>query len=57
MFNSPWNIAVDFEVDMEFSTEEITSMLEEYRKEQNIKIDIPIFAEYLFYFTSGYLSW
>jgi hypothetical protein len=54
MFNSPWNIAVNFKVDMALSTEEIASMLEEYSKEQNIEIDIPFFAEYLFYFTSGY---
>jgi hypothetical protein len=54
MFNSPWNIAVDFKVDLSLLPGEITPMLEEYREEQHIKIDIPFFAEKLFYFTSGY---
>jgi hypothetical protein len=53
-FNSPWNIAVDFEVDLSFSAVEIRSMLEDYTKEQQVSIDIPFFAEKLFYFTSGY---
>jgi len=54
MYNSPWNIAVDFDVEMDFSPGEITSMLEAYTKEQKIKMDIPFFAGNLFYFTSGY---
>lgn len=53
-YNSPWNIAVDFEVDLAFFPEEIATMLEEYAKVQHVKIDIPFFAEYIFYFTSGY---
>ncbi|MCP4149910.1 MAG: AAA family ATPase, partial [bacterium] len=53
-FNSPWNIAVDFKVDLALLPNEITSMLEEYCEERNIKIDIPFFSETLFYFTSGY---
>jgi hypothetical protein len=53
-YNSPWNIAVDFDVDMDFSPAEITSMLKEYSEEQKFKLDIPFFAEDLFYFTSGY---
>jgi len=54
MYNSPWNIAVDFEVDLSLFPKEIASMLEEYVKERQVKIDIPFFAEKLFYFTSGY---
>lgn len=54
MFNSPWNIAVDFETDLSLFPDEIASMLEEYVKERQVKIDIPFFAENLFYFTSGY---
>ncbi|MCP4146206.1 MAG: AAA family ATPase [bacterium] len=53
-FNSPWNIAVDFNVDMALLPGEIASMLEQYQNERNIKIDIPFFSEKLFYFTSGY---
>ncbi len=54
MYNSPWNIAVDFDVDLSLSPDEIVSMLEDYTAEQGAKIDIPFFARYLFYFTSGY---
>ncbi len=53
-FNSSWNIAVDFEVDLSLFPGEITPMLEEYAEERNIKMDVSFFAENLFYFTSGY---
>jgi len=53
-FNSPWNIAVDFNVDLSFSSIEIRSMLEDYAREQQVAIDILFFADKLFYFTSGY---
>ena len=53
-YNSPWNIAVDFEVNLSFSAKEIESMLEDYAKEQQITMDIPFLAGKLFYFTSGY---
>ena len=29
-YNSPWNIAVDFQMDMSFDCEDIESMLKEY---------------------------
>jgi len=53
-FNSPWNIAVDFKVNLSFSANEIRSMLEDYSKEEQVTLDIPFFAERLFYLTSGY---
>ncbi|MCP5104333.1 MAG: AAA family ATPase, partial [bacterium] len=53
-YNSPWNIAVDFNVDLSFSPQEIASMLEQYQKERQLKIDISFFTAQLFYFTSGY---
>ena len=53
-YNSPWNIAVDFEVDLALFPNEIVPMLEQYAEERKVKIDIPFFKEYLFYFTSGY---
>ncbi|MDQ1355511.1 MAG: hypothetical protein QG657_5821 [Acidobacteriota bacterium] len=53
-FNSPWNIAVDFKVDLSFSVKEIESMLEVYSTEQQVTLDIPYFARQLFYLTSGY---
>lgn len=53
-YHSPWNIAVDFEIDLSFSPNEIASMLNVFIKEQNAIIDIPSFSEKLFYWTSGY---
>jgi hypothetical protein len=53
-FNSPWNIAADFEVDMSFTALDIRSMLEDYVSERQVGMDIPLMAEKLFYFTSGY---
>jgi hypothetical protein len=53
-YNSPWNIAVNFKVDLTLSPEEISSMLEDYESEQKIPIDIPFFADSLFYYTSGH---
>ncbi|MGE5342920.1 MAG: AAA family ATPase [Candidatus Omnitrophota bacterium] len=53
-YNSPWNIAVEFEVDLSFSPKEIESMLNDYSNEQQVSIDIPLLAEKIYYFTSGY---
>jgi hypothetical protein len=54
MYNSPWNIAVDFKVNLSLLPGEIASMLQEYREERHINVDIPFFAEKIYYFTSGY---
>jgi len=53
-FNSPWNIAADFNVDLSFSTEEICTMLKAYSKTQDVTLDIPALAYKLFFLTSGY---
>jgi hypothetical protein len=53
-FNSPWNIAADFEVDISFSSLEIQSMLDDYVSQRRVCMDIPLMAGKLFYFTSGY---
>jgi hypothetical protein len=53
-YNSPWNIAVDFDVDLGFSANEIVSMLEAYASEQQVTVDAAYFSRRLFYFTSGY---
>ena len=52
--NSPWNIAVDFPVDMGFSVEEIRPMLADYVEERGIKMDTTVIAEKIHYYTSGY---
>jgi len=53
-YNSPWNIAIDFRVDMSFSATEIESMLQDYSHEHGIQPDITAIAERLHYYTSGY---
>ncbi len=53
-FNSPWNIAADFKVDMNLQPHEIVPMLEDYSQERDVKMDAPLIAERLFYYTSGY---
>ncbi|MCP4133294.1 MAG: AAA family ATPase [bacterium] len=53
-YNSPWNIAVDFKVDLSLFPHEIAPMLEEYSREQNVSMDIKAISERLFYHTSGY---
>ncbi|MCP4131847.1 MAG: AAA family ATPase, partial [bacterium] len=52
--NSPWNIAVDFTIDLTFSAVEIETMLADYSTEKKISMDIPAIAERLYDFTSGY---
>ena len=53
-FNSPWNIAADFTVDMNLQPFEIKPMLDEYAADKGVKMDTQQIAEKLFYYTSGY---
>lgn len=53
-YNSPWNIAVDFEVEMTFNPKEIALMLTQYSATEDIKMNIPAIAKKLYYYTSGY---
>jgi hypothetical protein len=53
-FNSPWNIATDFKVDMNLQSFEIKPMLDDYVAERGVKMDTAAMAEDLFYYTSGY---
>ena len=53
-FNSPWNIAVDFNVDLSFNPGEIATMLIDYSKSENVQMDIKEISEQIFYYTSGY---
>lgn len=54
VFNSPWNIAADFRVDMSFSSEEIETMLVEYVNETGITMDVKLMSKEIRNFTSGY---
>jgi len=53
-YNSPWNIAVDFEVDMSFSPMEISTMLKEFSVDNNVEIDAEEISNELYFFTGGY---
>ncbi|MGL4944589.1 MAG: AAA family ATPase [Thermoguttaceae bacterium] len=53
-FNSPWNIAADFEVDMSFNPDEIATMLVEYENDHKTGMNIPEIADEIHYYTSGY---
>ena len=54
LYNSPWNIAADFDVDMSFNPAEISSMLKSYEEDHNTGMDIPEISEEIYYYTSGY---
>ncbi|MCM1217020.1 MAG: ATP-binding protein [Lachnospiraceae bacterium] len=53
-YNSPWNIAAEFDIDMNFSTEQITAMLEEYETDYRVGMDAAAVAEEIYQYTSGY---
>lgn len=53
-YNSPWNIATDFNVDMSFSVKDITSMLEQYEEDYSTGMDISTIAEMIYDYTTGY---
>ena len=54
IFNSPWNIAASFDVDMSFSSEEISTMLDDYESDHKTGMDIKSISEEIHKFTSGY---
>ena len=53
-YNSPWNIAVKFDIDMSFNEFEIRTMLNDYSKENNLILDIEVLSKEIFKFTNGY---
>jgi hypothetical protein len=53
-YDSPWNIAVNFKVDMSFSPAEIATMLTEYEKDHNTGMDIASISDEIYDYTSGY---
>lgn len=58
--NSPWNIAAEFSVDMNFSVEEIAGMLMEYEKACHTGMEVGQMSDLLWHYTSGYpylVSW
>ena len=53
-WNSPWNIAAEFDVDMSFSKEEIAGMLREYETDCHTGMNVTEISELLYDYTSGY---
>lgn len=53
-YNSPWNIAADFDVDMGLAAEEISSMLQEYEADCHTGMNIADMAQELSAYTGGY---
>lgn len=53
-YNSPWNIAADFNVDMSFSAVDIESMLWEYEQDCRTGMDVQCAAAVIYDYTSGY---
>lgn len=53
-YNSPWNIAVEFRVDMSFNRNEIQTMLNEYEVDWKTGMDTETMADLLYDYTAGY---
>lgn len=59
-YNSPWNIAVDFRLDMRFSVSEIAGMLQEYCTDTGVRMDAGQISRQIHLYTDGYpflVSW
>ena len=53
-YNSPWNIAADFSIEMSFSIVQIEEMLQEYEEDYRTGMNIKAVAEEIYQYTSGY---
>ncbi len=53
-YNSPWNIATPFNIDMSLSEKGIEGMLKEYKNDRKIDLDTKRVAEFIYFYTSGY---
>jgi len=53
-YNSPWNIAAKFTVDMSFSAKDIEGMLFQYEMDHHTGMNVTEIAQYIFDYTSGY---
>ena len=53
-YNSPWNIATDFDVDMTFHPDEIITMLNEYETDHHTGMDKEFISNEIYKYTSGY---
>lgn len=53
-YNSTWNIAAAFKVDMSFSASQIAGMLEEYEADYHTGMELQAVAQEIYAYTSGY---
>ena len=53
-YNSPWNIAANFTVEMSFNPKEISTMLIEYQKDTKTVMDIDTVSQIIYEYTNGY---
>ncbi len=53
-YNSPWNIAARFQMEMSFSAEQIGQMLQEYETDKKVGMDVEVVARDIWEYTSGY---
>jgi AAA-like domain len=53
-YNSPWNIAADYNIDLNLYPHEIKPMLDEYSVAKSVKMDTLLMSEWIFDYTSGY---
>jgi len=53
-YNSPWNIASDFKVDMSFNQAEISTMLNSYIAETGRAMDVPAISKRIYFWSNGY---
>ena len=53
-YNSLWNIAADFDIDMSLSAKQIAVMLDEYEVDHQTGMNIVAIAEEIYQYTSGY---
>ena len=53
-FNSPWNIAADFNIDMSLSANGIAGMLDEYENDHHTGMNTSQVAQEIYDYTNGY---
>lgn len=53
-YNSPWNIAMKFNIEMSFSAKQIALMLAEYENDNHTGMDIDAVSACIYDYTSGY---
>ena len=54
IYNSLWNIAVDFDIDMSFNPAEISTMLSDYETDHQKGLNIKELADKIYDYTNGY---